>query len=155
MIENIKIARYCEVLKSKYLHCYLILLFSLSICQKVTRTMLTYHDSSGSFSHRYICSCNEIRHIDLKGPQLRPLSEQGQNLSAKIEPKSTESYITNLEVLWTVWILRLKIPLWPLLATTESLLDAEHHGILDISAFRDTNPPLPCTKYTFFRDPTG
>ena len=69
LIENIKIARYCEVLKSKYLHCYLILLFSLSICQKVTTTVLTYHDSSGSFSHRYICSCNEIRHIDLKGPQ--------------------------------------------------------------------------------------
>ena len=69
MIENIKTARYFEVLKSKYLHCYLILLFSLSICQKVTRTMLTYHDSSGSFSHRYICNCNEVRNIDLKGPQ--------------------------------------------------------------------------------------
>ena len=31
--------------------------------------MLTYHDSSGSFSHRYICSCNEVRNTDLKGRQ--------------------------------------------------------------------------------------
>ena len=77
VIENIKIARYFDVLESKYLHCYLILLFSLSVCHKVTRTMLTYHDSSGSFSHRDICNCNVVRNIDLKGPQVRPLSEPG------------------------------------------------------------------------------
>ena len=56
--------------------------------------MLTYHDSSGSFSHRNICNCNEVRS---KRTTKGHYQGQGQNLSAKIEPKSTESYITNLE----------------------------------------------------------
>ena len=31
--------------------------------------MLTYHEFSGSFSHRAICNCNEVCSVDLKGAQ--------------------------------------------------------------------------------------
>ena len=65
--KHIEIARFLEVPKSKYVHCYLIFMFPSFTDQKVALTMLTYHDCSRSFSDHAICNYDVLRNIELQG----------------------------------------------------------------------------------------